>query len=128
MALKFDTKQVMDQIFGIGGSNDIASALTAVGATGPVGPTGPAGPSPSTPANQVLAGPATGSTAAAAAGRALVTKDLPSNIVISGSVAVNGITSAPAQANFPGTAASADAAVINAITAILVGLGFCKSS
>jgi len=125
MALKFDTKQVMDQIFGIGGSNDIAAALTAVGATGPAGP---AGPAPSTSPNQVLAGPATGSTAALAAGRALVTKDLPSNIVISGSVAVNGVSSAPAQANFPGTASGTDAAVINALTAILVGLGFCKSS
>jgi hypothetical protein len=90
-------------------------------------------------ANQRLAGNTTttkkflrqtgNSTASAApAWDTIVTGDLPSNIVISGSIATNGISSAPAQAAFPGTAGGTDATVINKITAILVALGFCAAS
>ncbi|MGO9110670.1 MAG: hypothetical protein ACLP9L_15730 [Thermoguttaceae bacterium] len=50
------------------------------------------------------------------------------SLVLSGSIAVNGVATPPAKAAFPGTASSLDAAVINAITAILVALGFCAAS
>lgn len=49
-------------------------------------------------------------------------------LVVTGGIATNGVTTPPAKAAFPGTAAGTDAAVINAITAILVALGFCAAS
>lgn len=44
----------------------------------------------------------------------------------SGPIAANGATP-PAQAAFPGTATGTDAAVLNAVVAILVSLGLCAS-
>jgi hypothetical protein len=44
----------------------------------------------------------------------------------SGPIGANGATP-PSQAAFPGTATGSDAVVINAIVAILVGLGLCAS-
>ena len=79
-------------------------------------------------ANVVLAGRATAGTALAPTFRSLVTADLPSSIVISGSIATNGVGSAPAQADFPGTSGGDDATVVNKIVTILVNLGFCKAS
>ena len=82
--------------------------------------------------NIVLAGPSSGS-AAAPTFRALVTADLPAalggtTLVVTGGIATNGIATPPSQALFPGTATSTNATVINAITAILVALGFCAAS
>ena len=49
-------------------------------------------------------------------------------LVVTGGIATNGVTTPPAKAAFPGTASGTDATVINAITAILVALGFCAAS
>jgi len=49
-------------------------------------------------------------------------------LIVAGSIATNGVVTPPAQAAFPGTAAGADATVLNAVVAILVSLGLCASS
>ena len=49
-------------------------------------------------------------------------------LVVTGGIATNGVTTPPAKAAFPGTATGTDKDAINAITAILVALGFCAAS
>lgn len=49
-------------------------------------------------------------------------------LVVTGGIATNGVTTPPAKAAYPGLATGTDATAINAITAILVALGFCASS
>ena len=49
-------------------------------------------------------------------------------LVVTGGIGTNGVTTPPAKAAYPGLATGTDAVMVNAITAILVALGFCASS
>jgi hypothetical protein len=49
-------------------------------------------------------------------------------LVVTGGIATNGVTTPPAKAAYPGLATGTDAVMVNAITAILVALGFCAAS
>ena len=49
-------------------------------------------------------------------------------LVVTGGIGTNGVTTPPAKAAYPGLATGTDAVMVNAITAILVALGFCAAS